>query len=91
MPEYTVHKAEPIGSQVVPSVTVAITEPLPARDDKVSLARAALLYAMDAAIVEEALHQSLPGGTYDRVLIEMLQRKASHLRVSFVGGDCNGA
>lgn len=33
--------------------------------------------------LEEALHASLPGGTYDALLGHMMARKASMLRVSF--------
>jgi len=37
--------------------------------------------ATDARMVEVALHTSLPGGTYDRLLLAMFERVASRLVV----------
>lgn len=36
----------------------------------------------EASSLENALYKSLPGATYDRLLGVMLERKASHFRVS---------
>ena len=39
-------------------------------------------FLKDAQKVETALYETLPGGTFDRLLGLMLMRKASHFRVS---------
>lgn len=40
------------------------------------------VFNLDAMTLEDALHSSLPGGTYDRLLGRMLARKSSHFVVS---------
>ena len=37
---------------------------------------------LEAESIEAALYNSLPGGTYDRLLGVMLQHKATHFRVA---------
>jgi hypothetical protein len=44
------------------------------------------LFERDADALEDVLNKSLPGGTYDRLLICMLQRRASIFRVAFSPG-----
>jgi len=39
-------------------------------------------YTEQALAIERALYGSLPGGTYDRLLGLMLQRKSTHFRVA---------
>ncbi len=41
-----------------------------------------LVFLGKAAELESALHNSLPGGVYDRLLGAMLQRKSSHFVVA---------
>ena len=40
-------------------------------------------FQREAQLIEETLHGSLPGGTYDRLMGEMLKRKASVYRVGY--------
>ena len=49
-------------------------------------------YDNQARQIEEALHRSLPGGTYDRLVGRMLARKASHFRIAHFdeGEEANG-
>ena len=50
--------------------------------DGASLESAAATFEANAADLEDALYRSLPGGTYDRLLGRMLERKATHFVVS---------
>lgn len=81
-----VHAAQPIALNEKPiPVEIVIAEPLPDffQGDDVSLALKVQDAFCDAEAqnLEEALVNSLPGATYDRLLAKMLLRKASHLRV----------
>jgi len=40
-------------------------------------------YHEQAELLEAAIREAVPGGTYDRLLETMLTHKASHFRVSF--------
>lgn len=88
-----VAKAEPIGpDQKVDSVLIEIGgEPMTHEDHSMStsawMVERAEYYNNQAARIEDALHQSLPGGTYDRLLNQMLQRKAGLLKVSLFDVD----
>jgi hypothetical protein len=73
-------KAQPIGDQAVLDVIIKITGQLPYHPE---LADQAAFMDGQAVKLEAALHGSLPGGTYDRLLATMLERKAGHLRVSW--------
>lgn len=80
-----IHAAQPIGDNHVTPVEIVIIETLPDlfQGDDVSLALKAQDAFCDAEAqnLEEALVNSLPGATYDRLLAKMMLRKASHLRV----------
>jgi hypothetical protein len=75
-----VHKATRIGRQVDPA-EVRITEPFPAsrydsdkwRDELSST------YRGDATAIADVLIETLPGGTVDALMAELLQRRASLL------------
>ena len=69
-------KAQPAGGKVVPSIVIEIHLELPDSE-------ATPKFSADAYNLESALHESLPGGTYDRLLGAMLQRRASSLIRSF--------
>jgi hypothetical protein len=58
-----------------------------AQPDYESLDEAARYYDNQARQIEEALHRSLPGGTYDRLVGRMLARKATHFRVAHFDGE----
>ena len=46
------------------------------------IAKAGVFYDSEAAILEDVLYSTLPGGTYDRLLARMLARKSTHFRVA---------
>lgn len=64
----------------VPDTTIVIELEI---KDAESLHEAAKAYQADARKLCEALYESLPGGTFDQLLVEMLRRKASHFKVSY--------
>ena len=77
----TVAKAAPLGDRIMPSAILNIIADLPeVGHDPDWRERAAALYDADAAQVFEAL-KCLPGGTFDRVLIKMLESTATLLKV----------
>jgi hypothetical protein len=89
MTEVTVCKADPIGDQVIEDARIHITGKLPESKGPIEslpefLAALAKVFDSQAEAIETALHDSLPGGTYDRLLGRMLERKATHFRVSFM-------
>lgn len=67
----------------VPDTTLVFDKPLPEFDasDKVSAQRLEARYAHDGAVLEQMLFQCLPGGTYDYLLMKMMDRHRSKLRV----------
>jgi hypothetical protein len=77
---YYFFKAQPtIKDQEVESVEMLFDKPVP---DAESLEKAANLYDWQAARMESVLHDTLPGGIYDHLLSKMLERRASHFKVS---------
>ncbi len=77
--EFIIAKAQP-GQQPVPGAVIRITQELPAEFE--DLEEAAAFYYDQAKELEITLSDSLPGGTYDRLLVRMLAHKASHFRVA---------
>ena len=75
-----ISKAQPIRDQKIESVTIEIDQEFP---DTESDALGKLWHHGDAADLEGALYNALPGGTYDRLLGMMLSRKASAYRVTY--------
>lgn len=80
-------QAEAIGSNVnvatpvIIEVSRALFEDSPLRpSDSLEVHHA--FFLKEAAEIEKALYESLPGGTYDRLVGLFLQRKASHFIVS---------
>jgi len=78
--ELQLHRAQPIGSQILPVVTVTIETAVP---EKNTLEAARALYLADALCLVDALYASLPGGTIDAVLYVLLERKASLLSIAY--------
>ena len=72
------YKAQPTGGCDVPDVEITIAEPIPAF---VTLEQSPVLYRAQAKMLNTLLRTSLPGGTYHALLVEMLESKASLLRV----------
>lgn len=76
-----IYKAQrTLKSQEVPSVKIVVDAEVP---DAQSLFDADEIYRLEAERLCAALEASLPGGTFDRLLIEMMKRKASHFKVAF--------
>ena len=76
-----VHKAQ--GYSVdhhVPDLSIVAEHELP-DFESVNARHEAMDY--DAKIIVDALLESLPGGTVDRVLIELLKAKISHFVIPF--------
>jgi hypothetical protein len=84
----TVHRASPVADQIIPEVTIEIVTVVPELpsmqpDQTVqeSLAPFAAIYQQDAIAIAGALRNSLPGGTFDRLVCELLTMKVAHFRV----------
>jgi hypothetical protein len=60
--------------QALPSLTIRIEEEIPKRD---TLQQAGAQFADQARLLVDALITSLPGGTFDAILVEMMRRKVS--------------
>lgn len=84
MTTFLVCKASPAGGEPVASATLEIAFPFDEAvgpvEDTESAARSAEQMSADAELVHTALLQ-LPQGTLDRLLILMLEREATLLRV----------
>lgn len=77
---YYFFKAQGIANQTVEDVEIYLDKPVPDFD---TLEKADKLYDWQATGIERILHDTLPGGVYDRLLSKMLERKISHFRVSY--------
>jgi hypothetical protein len=90
MAELSIYKAQPaIRGEEVDSLVIRIERCLPEvppiKDEAVDsyLERASENFARDARELAAHLRKTLPGGTFDCLLGEMLKIKASHFRVTF--------
>ena len=78
-----IYKAQATGDKAVDDVQISISAAFPDMYRfEYPLKAAEALFSKEAECLEEALHASLPGGTYDHLLGKMLARKASHFVVS---------
>jgi len=80
-----VYKAQPVGRIAVPDlciVAIVATDTFPSDEGQDRLRTSGERHDAMAIQIEDALHSSLPGGTYDRIMTKMLQRKASCFSVS---------
>ena len=74
---YTVYIARPMGPDIpVPPLHITGEVPMPPTS---SLQEARAVYERDAAVLVDALHESLPGGTWDRLVAKMVEKHASLL------------
>jgi hypothetical protein len=71
---------ETVSDEPVPTLELVAYEAAP---NFPTLVEAGEAYERDAKTIADALFSSLPGGTIDRLLVEMLSRKASHFRVPY--------
>lgn len=75
----TVYKAQPhFKEHVIPDLCIMATTDFPETDD---LHRSRILHDIDAKDLVNALFETLPGGTLDAILIHMLDRNRSLLKV----------
>jgi len=80
----SVYRAQPVASDAVPQATIVIDDEIP---PVTGVEGAQRVFEEQGAALAAALWESLPGGTIDALLREMLLRRASLLRVSFGGGS----
>lgn len=79
-----IDRAQPVGQSQVPSMEILFDSEFPRLS---TVHESAERFERQAADLEYALHMTLPGGTYSRLLEKMLRRRASHFVVSFGGID----
>lgn len=84
MKRINIMKAHPIGDQVVEGVEIVI-EGMFICSSGLAVDRNKELHQSEAQKIEEALIETLPGGTYDALLGLMHARKASQFIVSHKG------
>jgi len=78
----SISKAQPIVSdQEISDSIIEINMPIP---DFTNLADAGKHYQKDAENLVDVLLKTLPGGTIDRILILLLEHKASLFKIPFV-------
>lgn len=81
MENINIYKAQRVVKEKpIEDVFISIKKELPALDGK----RARLsnhIFKKEAWMIADALYASLPGGTIDALLIEMLDRKKSNLQI----------
>lgn len=72
-----VYTAQPVGDRTASYLHLTAQQPFPS----VSPEEGDRIHAQDAQAVVSGLLASLPGGTLDRILVLLLQRQTSRLRV----------
>jgi hypothetical protein len=78
-----IYVGQPIGNYEPEHIAIILKNTFPDCKDKDWLEKSKSLFKSDAEKLEKILLDSLPGGTYDALLGEMLKRKASSFVVSF--------
>lgn len=82
-----IYHAQPSYSPPVTPVVIRIEQEIPDFGSAEGYAeRAQATYADQGRLLADALYGSLPGGTLDALLAELLERRASMLRVRFGSG-----
>lgn len=74
-----IHKAIDTAGKPTPDLSITATEPLPEFD---TLEESRLFFIREAQAIFEALSQSVCGGTLDHLMAIMLEKKASHFRIT---------
>jgi hypothetical protein len=72
-----VHIARKTAGKPTPALQITGLDPVPDSNKKDWESHYRQLYDVDALAIVNALHASLPGGTWDRVVCEMLRIQAS--------------
>ena len=84
----TIYKAQPIGDQIIADLNICAIESVPEQllpaNKPMSEWKPVLIEFYDAQgkVIADSLFSSLPGGTLDALLCEMLERKRSLLLVT---------
>jgi len=81
-------KAQPIDNDKIHDTTIIFENTFPVFDDlkfQFQMIESDRLFEKESKALEDILHNTLPGGTYDRLLARMLDRRKSHLIVPFGG------
>ena len=81
-------KAQPLGDDKIEDTTIILEHTFPKLEDldsECKMIESDRLFEADSKALEAILHDTLPGGTYDRLLAEMLDRRKSHFIVPFGG------
>jgi len=84
--QISVASASPFPGDQARTATINVGPTLPPEVPMLNVFRKAeyeAFFQREAQSIEETLHDSLPGGTYDRLMGEMLKRKASVYRVGY--------
>jgi hypothetical protein len=76
-----IHRAGPIGDMHVPSFAI-VTEAEWSESRDISLEDLAAKFEAEAKLIADVLIESLPGGTFDRLVGRLLACKASHFVVN---------
>jgi hypothetical protein len=83
------YKAQPTGQQSIDDLTIVLDRELPefrttpGGSLNADLQEYQQSYMRDGKELAALLLKTLPGGTFDQLLCEMLKIKASHFKVSF--------
>ena len=80
MNEIMICKAQPIGLQMILDKTIILSGEPPYLE---SLQDMGKFYSKEAKELADVLETTLPGGTFDRLVAELLTRKAGHSVVSW--------
>jgi hypothetical protein len=88
--EVRIHRAAPIGNLHVPSFAI-VTEAEWSDSRDISLEDLAAKFEAEAKLIADALIESLPGGTLDRLVGRLLAYKASHFVVNHDTAEVGGA
>lgn len=82
MKEVQIFRARPIGNQAIEPTTIIISDVVPYFLQEQDWQQIAVnTYRHQAKTLAAVLQETLPGGTFDRLLVEMMERKASLLSV----------
>lgn len=83
MKTVNIYKAQRIGQHMeVESVTINVHEELPEQE---TIAESDIIFEKEALTLADALLEVLPGGTVDRLMAELLRRKATSFVVPLFG------
>lgn len=88
-PDTVVHvrRAGPLNDLHVPVLRIQAMAEMPEADSLPSLFATREIFIADGRAIADALHQHLPGGTLNQVMIRLLEITATSLHVPLDGGS----